>query len=254
MKNAASLINYQPYESHEDFNPSPDSSCFCDSGKTFGQCCGSTRAVRPPPFGLFIFENFLDRAVAADLVDFAKYREGEHLKVIDQKQSTADQIVKVNDGRRVAERVDLGSRNEQLHQIVKTAFINMAEHLFSARLQWYESPDLMRYHPGGFYARHADSENIDSQTRLWKKVIDRDLSLLIYLNDDFEGGLTRFYRFNYYIRPKAGGAVLFPADNRYLHAAEIVTKGDRYAIVSWAAIRGVPKMTKHPPQSAVLLE
>ena len=63
----------------------------------------------------------------------------------------------------------------------KDIFIELADRCVGRKLDWFEAPDLMRYHEGGFYIKHADSENMDLKTHMWSKVIDRDLSLLIYL-------------------------------------------------------------------------
>jgi predicted 2-oxoglutarate/Fe(II)-dependent dioxygenase YbiX len=238
----------------EDFHPNPDAPCFCGSGKSFNHCCGSTELVRPPPFGLFMFENYIDRKYADELVAYAEQRPGQPLMVIDNEASTPDNIVKVPDARRVTERVNLGERRQEINDLVREVFVQLAKQCVGKELDWYEAPDLMRYREGGFYMSHADSENMDPKTQKWSKVIDRDLSLLIYLNQDFEGGELSFYQFNYQVWPRAGGVAMFPSDHRYQHQAEKVTKGVRYAIVSWAAVRGVPKIAAKPPESAIMLD
>lgn len=234
-----------------DFNPQDTERCFCGSDNIFGECCGTRRENRAPPHGLVVIPEFIDTELAAELVAFANQRPGSRLMVIDQHASTPDNVVKVEDQRRIAERVDLDSRRIQITQLVKSTFVSLAKQYYGATLDWFEAPDLMRYRPGGFYIRHADSQNMNPQTQLWSKVIDRDLSLLIYLNDDFEGGETSFYKFHYQLRPRTGMAVIFPSDHRYLHAAEVVRKGWRYAIVSWASVHGIPKIAAAPPASAL---
>lgn len=238
----------------EEFNPSPVDPCFCGSGKIFSQCCGSTELVRPPPFGLFMFENYLDKGYREDLVAYAEQCNGQSLMVIDNEASTPDNIVKVIDKHRITERVDLGERRQEINDLVKKTFVDLANQCAGRSLDWFEAPELMRYRPGGFYSKHADSENVDPQTRKWSKVIDRDLSLLIYLNNEYEGGELSFYKFNYQVWPRAGGVVMFPSDHRYLHQAEKVTQGVRYAIVSWASVRGIPKVASKPPKPAILLK
>lgn len=236
-----------------DFTFESDQACLCASGRAFGQCCGSQAASRPAPHGVFVVENYLDANTAREWIDYAEQCSSERLKVIDQKASTADRIVKTEDSSRVAERVELGPCRDELSELVANAFTDLAGRFAGRELEWYESPELMRYQPGGFYVRHADSQNFNPNTNRWTKVIDRDLSLLIYLNDDFEGGSLLFNRFNYRLRPKAGMAVLFPSDSRYLHTAETVTAGVRYAVVSWAAVRGIPRIAAKPPEPAVML-
>lgn len=241
-------------EDMADFHPSPGDECFCGSGKTFGACCGATDFVRPPPYGVFMFENFIDPQVAREITEYAEQCEGQPLMVIDDKQSTPDNVVKVLDERRVTERVQLGDRRQEIQDMMGKAFIELAERCYGVQLDWYEAPDLMRYRQGGFYIRHADSQNKNLETNTWHKVIDRDLSMLIYLNDGYEGGELSLYTFNYQIRPRAGAAVLFPSDHRYLHQAEMVKSGVRYALVSWASVKGVPKIAAQPPKCAVPVE
>lgn len=234
-----------------DFNPQANEPCFCQSGKLFSDCCGSKLPDRPPPHGVFVFHNYVDRSLVNDLTEFANARKGERLMVIDQQASTPDNIVKVEDERRIAERVDLGEKRVQLNELVRSVYSKLASECYDKQLEWYELPELMRYQPGGFYIRHADSHNPNPATNTWKKVIDRDLSLLIYLNEDYEGGGLTFTKFNFHLQPKAGTVVIFPSDHRYIHTAEVVTKGIRYAVVSWAAVEGFPRISKKPPECAI---
>ena len=201
-----------------------------------------------------MFENFIDKEYCKDLVDFAEQRPGQPLMVIDSEASTPDNIVKVADPRRVTERVNLDERRQEINELVEEIFVKLADECLGKTLDWYETPELMRYREGGMYMSHADSENMDLKTRQWSKAIDRDLSLLIYLNEDFEGGELSFYQFNYQVWPRTGGVVMFPSDHRYQHQAEKVTKGVRYAIVSWASVRGIPKIAEKPPNSAIMID
>ena len=62
-----------------DFQPAAGDACYCGSGKSFSDCCGSTNAIRPPPFGLFMFENYLDTEFVQDLTSFANEQNGQRL-------------------------------------------------------------------------------------------------------------------------------------------------------------------------------
>ena len=237
-----------------DFSPKKDDLCYCPSGKLFHDCCGSTEIVRPPPYGLFMFENYLDSSSVKDLVRYANQCDGEPLMVIDNDKSTPNNVVRKIDQARITERVALGDRHEELTDLVKASFLDLTNKCIGQQLEWFEKPDLMRYREGGRYVRHADSQNRDPETKMWNKVIDRDLGLLIYLNDEFEGGELSFYKLNYQIRPRAGAAVLFPSDQRFLHQAETVKKGLRYAVVSWGSLKGIPKIADKPPKTAIMLD
>lgn len=64
--------------------------------------------------------------------------------------------------------------------------------------------------------------------------LSRDVSALIYLNPgEYDGGGTTFKHFNYTINPDSPALVLFPSNYPYLHAAEPVSKGIKYIIVTW---------------------
>lgn len=234
-----------------DFCPQHDESCFCGSTKSFDKCCGSQELDRPPPYGVFVHENYLSDDMCRKWVEYADAQPGERLLVIDHAASTPNNIVKVVDPRRVAERVELGSRRADLINQVRDIMVDLARKSFGVELDWYEAPEMMRYRPGGFYVKHADSQNFDPHTELWSKVIDRDISLLLYLNDAYTGGLLSFEKFNYRLRPRAGMAVVFPSDSRYLHTAQSVDSGVRYAVVSWAAVKGVRKISPIPPEPAI---
>ncbi|MDT7042666.1 2OG-Fe(II) oxygenase [Candidatus Nitronereus thalassa] len=59
------------------------------------------------------------------------------------------------------------------------------------------------------------------------------LSIVGFLNDDFEGGEFLFSRKDE-IPVKAGDILLFPSNFMYPHEVKEVTQGERYSFVSWA--------------------
>ena len=94
----------------------------------------------------------------------------------------------------------------------------------------YEDTHIVRYVPGGFYVTHADA-GLD--------VNHRYFTVLCYLNDDFEGGLTSFPTLNFSVVPQKGKAIIFPAT--YLHRADPVLAGTKYILVSWLVGRAAPQ-------------
>jgi hypothetical protein len=82
---------------------------------------------------------------------------------------------------------------------------------------------LLRYSGGENYKFHYDG-NTDSK---------RSISVLIYLNDDYEGGEIEFPNFTIKIKPKAGTLILFPSNYAYGHIAHPVTSGTKYVIATW---------------------
>ena len=90
-----------------------------------------------------------------------------------------------------------------------------------------EALTLLKYSKGGFYKPHIDSGNIH-----------RELSAIIFLNNDYEGGHLQFFEPNSKdlildIKPEPGKIVLWPSNFLFPHQATSVTKGIRYTLVSW---------------------
>jgi len=86
-----------------------------------------------------------------------------------------------------------------------------------------ESYGLLRYRANEKYNLHYDGGTESS----------RAVSVLIYLNDDYEGGELEFPNFDIKIKPKAGTLVLFPSNYAYAHIAHPVKSGTKYVIATW---------------------
>ena len=237
----------------DDFRPSRNETCFCNSGLRFKSCCGSSASNRRPPYGVVVIENFLSPDECQALVVLAKTLESERLTIVDLEHTNEDEVVRKVDEGRVTERVDMSAHQSRLDQFVKQALLEVVEPHIKDKVSWFEQPQLLKYNPGGFYLPHADSENFDESSQRWRKDLDRDISLLLYLNSDFEGGHISFENFGYKIKPTAGMLIFFPSDSRYLHTAEAVTEGVRYAIVSWSSLLSSPKVRRSPPPDAISL-
>ncbi|MEQ1579535.1 MAG: 2OG-Fe(II) oxygenase [Steroidobacteraceae bacterium] len=108
-----------------------------------------------------------------------------------------------------------------------------------------EPPQVLHYGSGGHYIPHVDAETLfkdDAGLDLWEKSLDRDLSVVCFLNDDFAGGELVFPGLDLTIKPQAGTLVCFPADHNYIHGVNPVTAGHRYTLVTWMRVHGMPTM------------
>jgi len=235
----------------EPFPPKRKDKCFCNSGLRFKSCCGNSSLNRNPPYGVKIVESYLDSSSCDDIVQKLSTFEGEALTILDLERTTKEKIVRIIDDRRVTDKVLLGDYQSEINKLVELSLKNQIEPNLDVKIEWYERPTVLRYHPNGFYQAHADSDNYDTERQLWRQDLDRDISLLIYLNDDYEGGTLYFPYFDYRIKPQKGMLVYFPSDSRYFHAAESLISGTRYAIVSWSAILGNKKVRKMMPEEGI---
>ena len=223
--------------------------CFCGSGEKFRRCCGSVSPDRKPPHGIIIKENFLSREECAEWLTILEPLPGERLKVIDLENTSAEGTARTYDDSRVTERVQVAEHQNRLDDLVRRAVLSEMEPRTGSQIEWFEEPQVLRYHPGGFYATHADSDYFDKDSQLWVKCMDRDWSLLLYLSDEFEGGEILFNKFHFKLKPRAGMLVYFPSDGRYMHTALPVTSGVRYALVSWMSQMGVEKLREIPAEA-----
>lgn len=215
--------------------------CYCGSDKPFGECCASTAPEREPPRGVTVVQNFLAPAECRKLTRFADKQQARWLKVIDMEKSTEKKQVERRDPGRVTQVVDSSKRQGVLDDLFRRAMAEVVTRRYGAP-DFFEPPYILRYKVGGKYSEHADSEAFDVESRRFHRVADRDVSLLLYLNDDYEGGELTFTRLNYTYRPQAGDLVLFPSNNVFLHRAEQVTRGTKYAVVSWCCLKATPKL------------
>ena len=87
--------------------------------------------------------------------------------------------------------------------------------------------DLLKYHYGGKYEIHTDHY----------PTTNRVLSVIMNLNDDYEGGDLIFFdqkdKEVKKIKLDIGSIVFFPSNFMYSHCIQPITKGTRYSIVAW---------------------
>lgn len=76
-----------------------------------------------------------------------------------------------------------------------------------------------KYNTGSFMGPHSDTYSDDSPATI---------SVVLYLNDDYEGGELYFEKQNVKIKPEAGSIIVFPSREPYVHASLEVLNGTKY--------------------------
>lgn len=86
---------------------------------------------------------------------------------------------------------------------------------------------VLRYDVGEHYYEHVDSA--------FPLYLERQVSLSLTCSDPdaYEGGEFEFPLHGLKVRPAKGSALLFPSGISTPHLVHDVTKGQRYAVVSW---------------------
>jgi Rps23 Pro-64 3,4-dihydroxylase Tpa1-like proline 4-hydroxylase len=142
------------------------------------------------------------------------------------------------------------SEEETIKDYRKTKWLNLPPHIhqslfdsigiihnlylkpiYNTSIKTIEPPQFLRYDISDHYDKHNDSESYVNNKL--KRVMERDISLLLYLNDDYEGGELEFTKLQLTIKPKKGMLITFPSYDDFEHKVHPVTKGVRYNIVSW---------------------
>ncbi len=238
----------------EIFKPGRTDPCFCQSGKRFKSCCGNINSDREPPHGLNIIEKFIDPPTCAEWVNKFEKQAREFVSIIDHLRSKPGKPVYRQDDARITERVNAGPYKEKIDRSIGDVLQSSIAQSTGRSFSWFIGPQILRYQSGGHYALHADSDHWSASDRKWVKGLDRDISILLYLNDNFSGGELEFPLFNYHYKPRPGDLLFFPSDYRYRHQAHPVEDGLRYVIVSWAAFSGEPRTQNRRPENRIDLD
>lgn len=89
-------------------------------------------------------------------------------------------------------------------------------------LNYWEAFNFIKYGPGQHFMEHHDHGFSYNCT----------VSLVAYINDDYEGGELYFRLQNLKIKPQAGDLYIFPSNFMYPHQAMPVHSGLKYSIVT----------------------
>jgi len=170
----------------------------------------------------------LDKIISEDFI----------YKIIPYIKHTAKDCMTIKNG------IDKNERNVKGHEIfldtpTKIFYWNLIKkeiekHYYHYKIKFpfmqsknLNQVDLLKYSVGGKYNLH-----VDSYTTLF-----RTLSVIINLNDEYEGGDLIFgnqkgKEIKRYKLQK-GSIVFFPSNFLYPHGIEPIIKGTRYSIVAW---------------------
>lgn len=137
-----------------------------------------------------------------DCVDFKIKREA-----LSPGNELSDKIISVHD--QITEKLYVC-----LQDYIKTHSMN--------QLNYIEAINFVRYGEGQHFKTHPDSGPTYSC----------DVSTVMYLNSNYEGGELYFPHFDYTYVPQYGDIVLFPSSFLFSHAALPVKSGIKYSAVT----------------------
>lgn len=97
------------------------------------------------------------------------------------------------------------------------------EYKNNIKLVKFSNPLVVKSYPGKMFGMHVDSSSEHS---------DPDISIIIDLNDDYEGGELLFNNHNVLIKPYAGSILIYPSKEPYYHSPQLIEMGSKiYCII-----------------------
>lgn len=163
--------------------------------------------------------------------NFISDEEIEHIKreaTGKLKTSTVSRDFKVDESVRVSETAWLDLQDPIINQIAERC-----ASLTDRPIQNCEKLQVLRYRPGGFYKPHQDTF---SDTKGNKRMY----TVILALNDDYEGGETEFPNLHMKYKLKKGDALFFHTLDNYefktskaLHGGRPVKSGEKWICNLW---------------------
>ncbi len=198
---------------------------------------------------VLIRPNVINSQGLQELVSHIKSSPAEDLSVFDPDKTNATGQTSwiVDKQTRDTQIVPMGPLYPKIEDLFRNAVREIINPFYQCEVDSSEIPQVLSYGIGGHYKPHIDGESIWITPRgekIWKKSTDRDLSIVFYLNDEFDGGDFIFPELKIRVRPEPGMMICFPSNHHYMHGVEPVTKGKRYSIVTWATVKGFPSMNE----------
>ena len=188
-----------------------------------------------------------------DLIQTIKVLNEEELKIIneyiDELTFQENTVFDSNGKSRVdnSVRSSLGTTmNEEhdatqlLHQKINESLLTYKEKVISINnmFQYYPVPggysttcyreliQVLEYSSNQEYKFHHDTSNDPNS-----KEYHRQISIVLYLNDDFDGGGTEFPHQTY--KPSPGYGLFFPSNWSFPHSGQKVLSGKKRVAVTW---------------------
>jgi prolyl 4-hydroxylase len=180
---------------------------------------------------ILLFENLVEPETCDHLMEVAEFCQFESATIL---------IGSVDTSIRNSGILTFDRRNaiqKAANQLLTTKIAVIQETLaktYGVQFPQAEPCSILRYSPSQQYKRHVDNILLGSRIQEVEQGIPtRDVSIVGYLNDDFEGGETFFDRQKIKVKPQKGSAIVFPSYYTHPHQSLIVRSGRKYSWTSW---------------------
>ena len=176
-------------------------------------------------FGLFLNRSFLDAGTCANLL----------AEVNSSPTTQAPVYIEGTEGtihENVRKTTSLHPSNETFSEMWNRVFEqkSLLEDHFGESLADCERPQFLRYNEGDFFVRHQDG---NTKQLDFDHLRVRRISIVVFLNDDFNGGALKFSddSTTFDLHGETGLLLAFRAD--VFHEVCPVTTGERFTMITW---------------------
>jgi CDGSH-type Zn-finger protein len=160
--------------------------------------------------GIYIINNFISQEEVKEIMDFLKENKNNTLKL-----KSTDPNPKMMDNRLI----DL---KDQDLAITRIDFNPIFDGLYSP----LPIKNIMKYEIGDFFPPHQDTSV--------HCPIESDWGLVLYINDDYEGGELYYPEKSIIYRPKSGDLVIHGATEEFAHGTKPIISGTKYIATTFA--------------------
>jgi len=180
---------------------------------------------------IFLIQDLLPPSLCQHIIQVAESRPFQSAGIL---LEAVDKQVRSNDS------LPLGGSDSLLQSTNELLWgqLEIAQQLLYAeygiKFPYAEPCTILRYREGQFYRRHVDNVLLSSRFQeVQQGIPTRDISVVGYLNADFEGGETYFNRQQVKVKPELGAVLVFPSYFTHPHESLPVQNGQKYAFTSW---------------------
>lgn len=159
---------------------------------------------------IYIEQSFLDKETCDEIKDF----------VVDNDMWQSNENVKFWHNRVV----NFSQLNKEISKNIISKIRTYIKNKYNVDYVYCDTIDVVRWTPGLDQPVHMDA---------CKGLEYRDFGSIIYLNDNFNGGLTYYPNKDFKVAPRVGTLVVHPGSEEYEHGVTEIKDNTRYTIASF---------------------
>ena len=180
---------------------------------------------------IFVIEKLLSPELCQQIIEIAQFNSSEKVAGIALEQENIN--IRSNSLLRLEGNSLLNSTNELLLEKISLIQWWLYDY-YGIKFPHAETCSILCYQKGQFYKRHVDNMLLSSRLEEAQKGVPiRDISIVGYLNEGFEGGETFFDRQNIKVIPQQGNVLVFPANFPYPHQSLPILSGEKWCFTTW---------------------